>query len=186
MNRSSPGDDVPPRVLLIGMMGSGKSSVGRALAARTGWPFLDNDALVERATGRTARQLAERGEHGLREAESAALRAGVGVEPPAILGVAGGVLLDPDDRRRIGEGGFVAWLRASPEVLAARAVGAEHRPWLDDDPVGWFRRTVAEREPLYAEVADLEIDTTATTPDEAARAILAALPGDGAPLPSRP
>jgi len=164
------------RILLIGMMGSGKSSVGRALAERTGWPFLDNDALVERATGRTARQLlADEGEARLREAESAALGAGLALDPPAIIGVAGGVLLDPDDRDRIDHGGFVVWLSASPEVLAGRAAGAEHRPWLDTDPVGWFRQTMADRSPLYAEVSDLEIDTAETTPAQAADAIVAKL-----------
>jgi shikimate kinase len=170
-----------PRILLIGMMGSGKSSVGRALAARTGWPFFDNDALVERATGRTARTLArEEGEPGLRVAESAALHAGLAVEPPAIVGVAGGVLLDGEDRARIASGGFVVWLDASPEVLAGRAVGAEHRPWLDGDAVGWFRRTIEERGALYAEVADLRLDTSGLTPQDVADAILAEL----ASLPS--
>lgn len=167
-----------PRILLIGMMGSGKSSVGRALAARTGIPFVDNDALVERATGRTARQLAEDGERALRRAESAALREGLAVPPPAIIGVAGGAVLDPEDRQRIGDGGFVVWLRAAPEILAARAVGAEHRPWLEGDTEGWFRRKVAERDPLYAQVSDLEIDTGASSPEEAADAIVAALPSD--------
>jgi len=169
------------RILLIGMMGSGKSSVGRALAERTGWPFRDNDALVERASGRTARQLLkDEGEATLREAESAALRAGLAVEPPAIIGVAGGVLLDARDRQRIADGGFVVWLSASPEVLAVRAAGAEHRPWLDGDAVGWFRRTMAERDSRYAEVADLRVDTAASKPSEAAGAIVAAL----ASLPS--
>ena len=165
-----------PRILLIGMMGSGKSSVGRALAARTGWPFFDNDALVERATGRTARTLAaEEGEPGLRRAESAALHAGLTVAPPAIVGVAGGVLLDLGDRQRIASGGFVVWLDAAPEVLAARAVGAEHRPWLDGDAVGWFRRTIEERGALYAKVTDLRLDTSALTPEGVADAILAEL-----------
>lgn len=174
----------PRHVLLVGMMGSGKSSVGRALADRTGWTFLDNDELVERATGRTARELAEDGEAAVRAAESAALRAGLAFEEPAIIGVAGGALLDSDDRGRIGEGGFVVWLHATPEVLAARAVGAEHRPWLDDDPVGWFRRTIGERAELYAQVSDLDIDTGVTTPEEAADAILAALVEPDGPLPS--
>lgn len=164
-----------PRILLVGMMGSGKSSVGRALAARTGIPFVDNDALVERATGRTARELAEGGEAALRAAESAALREGLAVDPPAIIGVAGGAVLNPDDRQRIREGGFVVWLRASAEVLAIRAAGAAHRPWLEGDSEGWFRRTVEERDPLYAGVSDLEIDTGTATPDEAADAIAAAL-----------
>lgn len=172
-----------PRVLLIGMMGSGKSSVGRALADRTGWPFLDNDALVERATGRTARQLlATRGEATLREAESAALAEGLALEPPAIIGVAGGVLLDPGDRERIDDGGFVVWLHASPGVLAGRAAGAEHRPWLDGDAIGWFRQTIDERGPLYASVSDIDIDTGGTTPAQAAEAIVARL----ASVPSAP
>ena len=165
-----------PRILLVGMMGSGKSSVGRALAARTGWPFLDNDALVERATGRTARQLAADGEGALRAAEAAAFDAGLAVEPPAIIGVAGGVVLDPDARRRLAEAGLVVWLRASAAELARRAVGAEHRPWLDGDAAAWFSRKVEERDPLYAEVSDLEIDTGASTPSAAAEAIVAALP----------
>jgi shikimate kinase len=165
----------PRRILLVGMMGSGKSSVGRALAERTGTPFIDNDVLVERATGRTARQLAQEGESALRAAESAALREGLAVEPPAIIGVAGGAVLDPEDRELIREGGFVVWLRAPADVLAARAAGAEHRPWLDGDTEGWFRRAVAERDPLYAEVSDLEIGTGSTTPAEAAEAIASAL-----------
>lgn len=177
-----------PRILLVGMMGSGKSTVGRELAERTGIPFVDNDALVERATGRTARQLADEGEAALREAESAALRAGLAVEPPAIIGVAGGAVRDPEDRERIGSGGFVVWLRAPANVLAARAAGAEHRPWLDGDTEGWFRRTVAQRDPLYVQVSDLEIDTGATSPPEAADAIVAALTaaGGAGSLPSAP
>lgn len=171
--------DGAPRILLVGMMGSGKSSVGRELAARTGIQFVDNDELVERATGRTARQLAEEGETALREAESAALRAGLAVEPPAIIGVAGGAVLDPQDRELIREGGFVVWLRAAPEVLAARAVGGEHRPWLEGDTEGWFRRTVGARDPLYAQVSDLEIDTATHTPAEAADAVVAALTAAG-------
>jgi shikimate kinase len=166
------------RVVLVGMMGSGKSSVGRSLSARTGWPFVDNDALVERATGRTARRLlAEEGEAAMRAAESAALRAGLSLAAPVIVAVAAGTILDPDDRWLASERGFVVWLRAPAEVLAARAVGAEHRPWLDTDPVDWFRRTLEERDPLYTALADLEIDTSVLTPDEAAERIVAATIG---------
>jgi shikimate kinase len=167
--------DRPMRVFLVGMMGSGKSSVGRALSDRTGWPFVDNDALVERVTGMTARQLLEeRGADGMRAAETAALVAGTEVEPPAIVATAAGTILDPDNRRRVVEAGFVAWLRAPASVLAARAVGAAHRPWLEDDPVGWFESAQAERDPLYASVADLEVDTSVITPADAAEVILQA------------
>jgi shikimate kinase len=170
----------PIRILLLGMMGSGKSSVGRALADRTGWPFVDNDALVERATGLTARELLrDRGEDALREAESAALRAGLAIPAPAIVATAGGTILRPEDRDRIDDGGLVVWLRAPAEVLAARAVGSDHRPWLDDDPVGWFTRTIADRAPLYRAVADVEIDTGASDPDDAAARVLERLSAEG-------
>ena len=170
----------PTRVLLVGMMGSGKSSAGRALAALTGWPFIDNDALVEAATGRTARQLlADGGEAAMRDAEAAALRKGLAAQLPAIVATAAGTVLDQDNRRLIDDGGFVVWFRARPEVLASRAAGAAHRPWLDDDPVAWFRESAAEREALYAEVSDLVIDTEGTRPPETARRIAEALRAGG-------
>jgi shikimate kinase len=80
---------------------------------------------------------------------------------------------------RLSSGGFVAWLRAAPEVLAARASGGDHRPWLDDDPVGWFRRAAAERDPLYSSVADIAVDTAAASPSAAAEAIVAAASAGG-------
>jgi shikimate kinase len=164
------------RVILLGMMGSGKSSVGAALSDRTGWPFVDNDALVERATGRTARELlAREGEAAMRAAETAALEAALGLPTPVIAATAAGTVLDPANLERLRTGGFVVWLRAPAEVLASRAVGAEHRPWLDKDPVGWFVRAGAERDALYASVADLEIDTGAVDPFEAAGRILGAI-----------
>lgn len=155
------------------MMGSGKSSVGRALADATGWDFVDNDALVERATGRTARELlAERGEDAMRDAESAALRTGLSLPPPVIVAVAAGTVLDPGDRARLAAQHPVVWLHAPAFVLAARAVGSSHRPWLDGDPEAWFERTIDERRPLYEVVADLVVDTAVTSPDEAVQAVL--------------
>lgn len=158
------------------MMGSGKSSIGRALSERTGWPFIDNDALVERATGMTAKQLlAERGESAMRAAESAALREGLAIAPPVIVATAAGTIMAAADRAAIREGGLPVWLRAPADVLAARAIGAEHRPWLDRDPVEWFARTIGERAPLYAEVADVEVDTSVTRPEQAAELIVGRL-----------
>jgi shikimate kinase len=166
----------PPRVVLLGMMGSGKSSVGRALSERTGWRFVDNDELVQEATGRTARQLlAERGEAAMRAAESAALHAGVALAPPVIVATAAGTILDPNHRERLRDAGFVVWLHAPAEALAARAVGADHRPWLEEDPVGWFRAALEERAPWYREISDLEIDTASRDPSEAAQTILSVL-----------
>lgn len=170
----------PTRVLLLGMMGSGKSSVGRALAERTGWPFIDNDALVELATGLTARELLrDRGEDAMREAESEALRAGLAVPAPAIVATAAGTIMRPEDRDRIDDGGLVVWLHAPAPVLAARAAGAAHRPWLAHDPVAWFVQTIEERAPLYRSVADLEIDTGSTDPDAAADRVVERLSAEG-------
>lgn len=169
------------RVLLLGMMGSGKSSVGDALHRRTGWPFVDNDVLVEQTTGHTARELlARRGEAAMRAAETAALETALGLPTPVVAATAAGTILDPDNRRRLAAGGFVVWLTAPADVLAARAAGARHRPWLDEDPVAWFRQALNERRPLYAEVADLEVDTSLLAPDECADAILDALAGNRA------
>jgi shikimate kinase len=158
----------PCRVLLIGMMGSGKSTIGRLLADATGWTHADNDELVVREHGATPRRLlAERGEAAMRRAESDALTAGLALPAPAIVGVAAGVILEGADREALGVGGIVVWLRAAAETLAARAAGAEHRQWLDADPVAWMSATLAEREPLYASVADHVVDTGAVPPERA-------------------
>ena len=158
----------PCRVALVGMMGSGKSTIGRLLSESTGWPYVDNDELVRQAHAMTARQLlAERGEEAMRSAESDALATGLALSPPAIVGVAGGVILDPVDRERLRTGAIVVWLRAAAAVLESRASDAEHRPWLDDPGSSWVRDTAAEREPLYASVADLVLDTDAGSGAEA-------------------
>ena len=170
------GETSSNRVLLVGMMGSGKTSVGRALAARTGWPYVDNDALVERAAGRTAKELlAAGGEAALRSAEADALVAGLEIPPPAVVAVAGGAILDDELRGRLADGGFVVWLRAPAAVLAERAAGGTHRPWLDGDPPRWFVSTSEVRDPLYAAVADLEVDTSTTDPEAAVDQIIDAL-----------
>jgi shikimate kinase len=168
-----PGD---VRILLLGMMGSGKSSIGEALHRQTGWPFVDNDVLVEAATGHTARELlARRGEAAMRAAETAALETALALPPPVIAATAAGTILDAGNRRRLAGGGFVVWLQAPAEVLALRAVGAAHRPWLDHDPVAWFRTALDERTRLYESVADVAVDTSRLTPDECAATVLEAL-----------
>ena len=163
----------PCRVLLIGMMGSGKSTIGRLLAAATGWPYVDNDELVRRSHGATARQLvADQGEARMREAEAGALALGVAVAAPAVVGVAAGTILEASDRERLRLGGVVVWLRADAAVLESRAMGAEHRPWLDTGGGSWIRDAIAERDPLYASVADMVIDTAAGDADSSAAQIL--------------
>jgi shikimate kinase len=169
-------------VVLVGMMASGKSTVGRALAERMGWDFVDSDAQVEARTGRTVAEIwREDGEPAFRRLESEALAAALAAarERPAVVAAAGGVVLDPDNRRMLREGGRVVWLRARPETLAAR-LGPDpgHRPLLDRDPAATLARLAAEREGLYAEVASSVVDIDGLAAGEVVERVLAAM-GDG-------
>jgi shikimate kinase len=162
----------PPRVVLVGMMGSGKTSVGRALAERTGWPYVDNDELLDRLIGLTPKQiLAEQGEDALRRSESAALALGLEAPAPSILGAAAGTILDVANRDALRASGIVVWLRASVETLAERSIGAKHRAWLDEGGATWINETVAERYPLYASVAEMTVDVEGRSADDLAREI---------------
>lgn len=166
------------RIVLVGMMGAGKTSVGNALARATGWPFLDNDELVERATGTTARDvLNEKGETELRDVEAGALTEGLKVPPPAIVDVAGGIVTREEDRRRLREAddGFVVWLRARIDTLAERVGTGAGRAWLRDDPEAALRRLYRGRAELYAEVAGFVVDVDDVSPEQIAERILDAL-----------
>jgi shikimate kinase len=166
----------PARVLLIGMMGSGKTAVGHALSRATGWPFLDNDDLVKRATGIVTRDvLNTHGEKALRDAEAAALGEALAITPPIIAGVAGGVVSRAEDLPRLRDGGFVVWLRARIETLLARVGTGSDRPWLSGDPEGAMRRLYEGREPRYKSVATVIIDVDDATPNEISRRIVAAV-----------
>jgi shikimate kinase len=163
------------RVLLIGMMGAGKTTVGRALSALIGWPYYDNDELLARAVGKDTRRVQEEdGVAALRRAESAALTAALSEGGPLIAGVAGGIVTDPLDLARLHAGGFVVWLRADLATLVQR-VGGTDRPWLGGSPEAAMRLLYAGREWLYAEACTMVIDEAQTTPELCARLIAEAL-----------
>ena len=167
------------KVLLLGMMGCGKTSVGTALSGKLGWPYLDNDALLERTTGATARDLLDsQGEEALRQAESQVLTLLLGMPGPMIGSAAAGVVLDEKDRLRLQQAdAHVVWLRAAPQVLVRR-VAATARPWLGDDPAATLRRFAADRNGFYAEVADQVVDTDVIPVGAVAKQIIEALPPD--------
>ncbi|MDA8312626.1 MAG: shikimate kinase [Actinomycetota bacterium] len=172
--------ETPRRVLLVGMMGAGKTTVGRLVARRLGWRYVDSDDEVEALTGHTVKDLFEAGgEEAFRPLESKALAAALAREDPAVVSVAGGAVLDPANRALLRGAGTVVWLRARPETLVARvradsAAAArtpghrDHRPLLGQDPAGTLTRLERERRPLYGEVADAVVDVDDLDPGSVA------------------
>ena len=169
-----------PRIFLIGMMGAGKSTVGTALSARTGWPYYDNDELVVRATGKPAPDLLDdSGVAALRRAESLALHEALTLDSPLIAGIAGGVVDDTDDRERLRESdAIIVWLRARMETLIARVGDGAGRPWLQPDPAEAMRRLYEGRAQRYAAIASLTVDVDELPVTVVAERIMGYISGD--------
>ncbi|MBC7375231.1 MAG: shikimate kinase [Frankiales bacterium] len=164
------------RVLLVGLMASGKSTVSQAVSAVSGWPALDNDVLLKRSSGVTAVQLLEtRGLDALRSAESDVLTLTLSMPGPLVAGVPAGVVLDERNRRRLSAGGHVVYLRTPVSLLVRRVSGRDHRPFLDGEPAVALRAMSEQRDPLYLEVAHQVLDMQVLTAAQAAREVLAAL-----------
>ncbi len=165
-----------PRILLVGMMGAGKTTTGKLVARSLGWGYRDSDADVEAATGLTVPELFARdGEGVFRQAEADVLADACADHAPSVVSVAGGAVLSPGNRRRIAASGTVVWLRARPETLARRVGDGVGRPLLGDDPAGAMLRLSQARAPFYEELADLVIDVDELAPEEVARRILSAV-----------
>jgi shikimate kinase len=146
-------------IVLVGMMGSGKSSVGRRLAAKIGIPFVDADAEIEKAAGMSISDIfAERGEAEFRGGEVRVIRRLL-QGGPQVLSTGGGAFMDPDTRVAIAAQGISIWLNAEFEVLMKRIRRRHDRPLLKTpDPAATVRKLMAEREPIYA-LADLIVES---------------------------
>jgi shikimate kinase len=175
--RRAPAGSLEPcrSIVLIGLMGAGKTKIGRRLAARLNLPFSDSDEAIEAAAGETIEEIfANRGEAVFRDGERrviARLLAG----PVHVLATGGGAFMDPATRQIIAARGVSVWLRADLDVLFARVSRRTNRPLLKTpDPRAVLAELIERRYPIYAE-ADVTIDSGDGPPDATAGRAITAL-----------
>ncbi len=173
-------------LFLVGMPGSGKSTVGRQLARRLGLPFFDSDAVIEQRLGCSIRDyFAQRGEDAFRDVEQQVI-AELGAGPDAVVATGGGAVLREANRRKLREAGRVIYLRSSPEDLHRRLRNDRQRPLLQvADPLARLRSLHAERDPLYREAAHFDVETGRPTVPTLVNMIVMQLELAGV-LPHRP
>lgn len=159
---------------LVGYRGTGKTTVGRLLAERLGWRFVDADQRIEAIAGRPiAAIFAERGEPAFRDLEQSVL-AELATADRLVLATGGGAVVRPANRPVLRRFGCVAWLTADPAVLADRLrAEADNRPALTAaGTLGEIADVLAARTPFYREVADVTVGTDGLSPAEIAESIL--------------
>jgi shikimate kinase len=174
-------------IVLVGMMGVGKSSIGRRLGLRLGVPFVDADAEIETAAGTTIADIfARHGEASFRSGEARVI-ARLLESGPQVLATGGGAVMNADTRAAIKAKGVSIWLNADVDVLMRRISKRKNdRPMLQTaDPVATLRQLLAEREPVYAQ-ADLTVQSREAPHDAIVTEIMSALTGFlKAPPPQR-
>jgi shikimate kinase len=172
-------DDAAPlggrSIVLVGMMGSGKSSIGRRLATRLAIPFVDADSEIEAAAGMTIPEIFERhGEPYFRAGEARVI-ARLLDNGPQVLATGGGAFMNPDTRATIRAKGVSVWLKAEIDILIKRIKRRNDRPMLNtDDPAATLATLVAQRYPVYAE-ADLTVHSRDVPHDTIVDEIITAL-----------
>lgn len=171
------GETPPPRqpnILLIGLMGSGKTTVGRIVAQMIGFQIVDTDHLIVEAAGKSIPEIfAAEGEAAFRLRESAALRSLLG-KRGCVIATGGGIVTQPRNLPILRHLGYTVWLDADPERLARRTAMNTNRPLLngEEDPKAKLERLLNERKPLYKSLADLRIKTAELTPQETAYGVM--------------
>ncbi len=162
-------------IVLVGLMGAGKSSIGRRLATRLGMDFTDADAEIEVAAGCTIADFFERhGERAFREGERRVI-ARLLNDGPRVLATGGGAFIDPDTRRLLADKAVTVWLNAELDLLVKRCARRDTRPLLrDGDPREILTRLMEERYPIYRQ-ADITIKTDDGPHTETVDKIIAAL-----------
>lgn len=169
------------QVVLVGAMGSGKSTVGRIVAGRTGRRLVDVDVAITERTGRSVREIWEDGgEAAFRHLESAEVLAALGGDEAVVVAAPGGVVVDPDVQAAL-RAALVVWLRADPATLARRVRPGDHRPLLGTHPGEVLPALARERRALYERLADAVVDVDALTPAAAADAVVHLVQRDTSP-----
>ena len=166
-------------LFLIGYRGSGKSTVAELLAKRLDWDWVDADAVLEQRAGQSIRQIFEvEGEVAFRELEAALLHE-LCRRQQVVIATGGGVVVRPENRRRLKEAGIVVWLTGNAATLWQRLQAchttAERRPDLTVGGLAEIEGLLATREPWYAECAHFGVDTVGRSPQQVAEAILSRL-----------
>ncbi|MFC4160210.1 shikimate kinase AroK [Chitinimonas lacunae] len=156
-----PGMKVPGNLFLVGLMGAGKTTIGRSLARLTDKEFHDSDHEIEARTGVRVPVIFDiEGETGFRQRECEVIR-DLASRPDIVLATGGGAVLNPDNRKVLAEHGLVLYLRASVDELYQRTRQDRNRPLLQiADPRARLAELYEQRDPLYREIADLVIDTS--------------------------
>jgi shikimate kinase len=170
VNRSS------ESIVLIGMMGAGKSAVGHCLQRRTGFARFDTDEIVSSKLGMPISEIfSKHGENKFREVEKEALKAPA-TRQPVVIVTGGGIVLREENLDLLKRLGVVVWLEADAKTLFKRASQGGNRPLLQrKNPRKAFTKMLQERLPLYAKIADIRVDTSMLTDEEVAVAILSKL-----------
>ena len=165
----------PKTIALVGLMGAGKTSVGRRLAQRLGVEFADADAEIEQAANATIAEIfAEHGEPFFRDREREVIKRLL-ANPIHVLATGGGAFMDPATRVLLRERAITVWLRASLDLMLARVARRGNRPLLKNgDPRAVLERLMAERYPVYAE-ADITVESLDGPPELTFECVLAAL-----------
>jgi shikimate kinase len=172
---ASPPLSLPRTVALVGLMGAGKSAIGKRLALRLGLPFVDADDEIERAAGCSIAEFFEKyGEQEFRAGERRVI-ARLLDETPHVLSTGGGAYMDPETRALMRAKALTIWLRAELDVLFERVKKRAHRPLLrQGDPREILDRLMQQRYPVYAE-ADIVVDSTAQPADRTTEQVIDAL-----------
>ena len=166
----------PPRaVVLVGPMGSGKSTVARALGARLGLPTADTDEIFAQLHGPIPTFFSAHGEPAFREAEAEVVQAALSHPHPRVLSLGGGAVISATTRSALREGPWVVQLDVDEAEALTRLGGGQGRPVLAGDPARTWRRIRSEREHLYREVATWTVTTTGRSADQVAARIAALL-----------